>query len=556
MKYIFSLLLYFSFSQVFSQISEMQKNERFIRIWGLMKYHHPELSDGKQDINEVFISEYQKLQAIETSDAFDREMVNWIRGFGVDKLEAKEKQSGDEIFTKNLRNEWIVESSFSSELTDLLHQLKDNPNYQDHYAKANKLSSSVDFTNDLPMVNFDASQEAHRLLFLASFWNAMNYWNVNSYLTETPWDDVLPKLNPEFQLADKAGFEQAKEHLFSQLNDSHSNYPTSYTLRSLSNFPNFGGRLVNDSLVITRAYSQELIDVDSLALGDVIYAVNEMPLHDYYTAKFSKVISASNPNYLRSAIEKTYLFASNEDSVLVSVLKKDGRNRKQFIQLNPLKYPSEIYSRMWELETDPWTTINSEIGYLNLNNITNDQLEEGFSQFEDFKGIIIDLRDYPRNISAPDIAKFLYPEKMAFMKALAPSGPSLGEMISRTALSFINNPFAAGKRNKSYFKGKVILLVDRGTASKAEWMAMAIQASPNCTTIGEQTFGAAMNRNPITLLDGTSIDFTGVGAFYPSGEGVQRKGIKLDIELKESAIDYEKDLYLNTAIQLIKAEEK
>lgn len=553
MKYIFSLLLFFSLTHAFPQISEIKKTESFIRIWGVLKYHHPEISDGKYDINEVFLSNYEKLQTIKTQKDFDSEMRDWISGFGVESKGSQNTEGSESLFTENVRTQWIDTSSFSSKLTELLHQISNNPKAKTHYAKVNKLSSFVDFSKDLPLENFDASQEAHRVLLLASFWNAMNYWNVNTYLTETPWDDVLLKLIPEFQQADKNGFERAKEYLFSLLNDSHSNYPASYMLSSLTNFPNFGGRLVNDSLVITKAYNREAFEVDSLSLGDVIYSVNNIPLHDFYTAKFSKVISASNPNYLRSTIEKTYLFASTKDSVLVSVLKKDGRNQKQYIRLNPLQHPSEIYSRMWELETDPWNEINEEIGYLNLNNITKDQLKEAFYHFQDFKGIIIDLRDYPRNISTPDIAAYLYPEKTNFMKALAPVGPALGEMIGSTALGFISNPFEAGKRNKSYFNAQVILLVDRGTASKAEWMSMAIQASPNCITIGEQTFGAAMNRNPITLMDGTSIDFTGVGAFYPSGEGVQRIGLKLDLKIKENAVDYEKDLYVETAIQLIQA---
>lgn len=551
MKLFFSLSLFFLFTTAFSQNSAVQFNEDFIRIWGLLKYHHPEVSDGKYDINEVFLNEYEKLQILETKESFDQEILYWIRSFGVDQLQPKKKENTDPPFTENLRTTWIDNSSFSPELSVLLHRLQNNSNYQEHYAKASKLSSSVDFRNETPLVDFDASKESNRLLFLASFWSAMNYWNVNSYLTESSWDDVLAELIPEFSRDGMENFERAKEHLFSLLNDSHSNYESSFTLNSMTNFPNFGGRIVNDSLVITRIYNQEAFDIDSLSFGDVIYAVNDIPLIEYYSLKFSKVISASNENYLRSAIEKTYLFAAKKDSILVNILKTDGRNLKKFVRLKPLNYPAEKYSRNWPLETKEWTELDSEIGYINLNHIDKSQLEEAFSHFEQYKGIIIDLRNYPRNIDANDIAKFLYPEKTVFMKALVSTSPSYGEFITSTALSIISNPFEAGKRNKSFFKGKVILLVDRVTGSKAEWIGMAIQASPKVMTIGEQTFGAVMNRNPIPLLDGTSIDFTGVGAFYPNGAAAQRKGLKLDIEIKESAVGYDKDLYVNTAIRLI-----
>ena len=145
-------------------------------------------------------------------------------------------------------------------------------------------------------------------------------------------------------------------------------------------------------------------------------------------------------------------------------------------------------------------------GNVNLYNIDKSQLKEAFRNFELFKGIIIDLRNYPRNISTADIAKYLYPERTTFLKTLTTVKPAYGNYGVNAATSFIIDPFKAGKRNKNYFKGKVILLVDRTTASMAEWMGMAIQASPNCITIGEQTFGAVMNRNEVPLMDGTKID--------------------------------------------------
>jgi C-terminal processing protease CtpA/Prc len=118
-------------------------------------------------------------------------------------------------------------------------------------------------------------------------------------------------------------------------------------------------------------------------------------------------------------------------------------------------------------------------------------------------------------------------------------------------LKFLKNPFAAGSKNRKYFKGKIVLMVNRSTGSRAEYFAMLIQQSPNCTAIGEQTFGAIMNRIEITLSDKTTIDFTGMGAFYPNDIGVQRNGIKIDYEVKESAKNYNPNQYIEEAIKII-----
>jgi C-terminal processing protease CtpA/Prc len=85
----------------------------------------------------------------------------------------------------------------------------------------------------------------------------------------------------------------------------------------------------------------------------------------------------------------------------------------------------------------------------------------------------------------------------------------------------------------------------------AEYIGMMIQHSPNCTTIGEQTFGAVMNRQAITLMDKKTVGFTFAGAFYPNDSSVQRSGLKIDHYVKESAINYDPDSYIKEAIKII-----
>lgn len=551
MKYTFLFCLFFYCTSVFGQLSEADKNNSFIKIWGLLKYYHPEISDGKFDFDDEFLKEYQKLSEIKTAKEFDQAMIDWIKSFGRDKLATKVKNKPTDLFRENNNFAWINKTDFSNPLYVLLNELKNNTNYKDNYTKVKTLSSSIDFSQDTPLINFDPELKEHRLLFLASFWNKMKYWNVNIYLTDTAWDEVLKELLEDFSQQNVVNFEKAKEKLFSRLNDSHANYDYSYTLNSLKNFPSFGGRIVNDSLVITSIFDEKSFQKDGLAKDDVIHAVGNIPLHDYYTSKFEDVISASNSNYLRRAVENSFLFASTSDSIEVGILKTDGQNLKQYIQLKPLRYPAEKYIRLRPKKSADWKEIESNIGYINLGDIDKDGLKQAFNSFEDFAGIIIDLRNYPRNVNLSDLSNYLYPKKMEFLKILVSKKPSLSTYDPTIALHIIKNPFVIGKRNKDFFKGKVVLLVDRSTASQAEYIGMAIQASPNCITIGEQTFGAVMNRNEIPLTDGTTIDYTGVGAFYPDDQSVQRAGLNIDHYVKESAINYNSDLYLEKAIQLL-----
>ena len=88
--------------------------------------------------------------------------------------------------------------------------------------------------------------------------------------------------------------------------------------------------------------------------------------------------------------------------------------------------------------------------------------------------------------------------------------------------------------------------------SMAEYFGMAIQQSPNCTTIGEQTAGAVMNITSAILPDNQEFYFTSMGAFYPNGEEAQRKGLYIDYHIKESATNYNPNLYIEKLLKLLR----
>lgn len=553
MKKILLILLLFLFNSTSAQINipENKKIESLVRVWGLLKYHHPEVSRGKFDINKKFLEMLTTLENINSRQEFNYALYNWVKNFGEEDLKPnKEWKKRDQLFDKNFDYSWISNSYFDNKLKLILQKIQYNTNFKDYYASVNHWSSAVEF-HDLPLKDFESGSQKHRLLFLAHFWNAMKYWNVNIHLTSTPWSDVLSKMIPEFKKEEEFHFEIAKEKLFSSLNDSHSNYYKSKTLNNLAFYPNFGGRLVNDSLVITRFFDEKQVKDDGLSLGDVIFSVEGENLKDLYTRKFKNAISASNNNHLKKTLENTFLLASDKDSIKVGVYKSGGA-KEEYIGLSKLEHWSERYKRSQVPKTKSIKFISDDdIGYINLAYITENELKKAFEVFHNTQGLVIDLRNYPRNISAHSFSKYLFPNKKQFVKVLSPSLPSLAEYDTKAALRFLKNPFKVGRKNQNYYKGKVILLVDRKTLSKAEWIGMAIQASPNVITIGEQTGGAVLNRNEILLMNNTSIDFTKGGAFYPDNEEVQGKGLRIDHVLKENALGYDQNLYLDTAVELI-----
>jgi C-terminal processing protease CtpA/Prc len=559
MKKILLFIFVFSSLITFSQtkVPESQKIERLIQIWGLLKYHHPEISKGKLNWNQEFITLYDKIEKIETNEQLNQELLSWITGFeseSTKKLYKKKVYDQQKLFTKNYDYSWIETSNFNPILISKLHQIRENSNYGDFYASIDKLNNFINFKNDKGFDSFNYRIKSHRILFLASFWNVMKYWNVNIYLTDEPWSEVLKNLQLDFINADtEEKFEFAKMKLFSKLNDSHSDYFNDYIFKNVYNrFASFGGKLVNDSLVVTTLHSKSLAGKDNIKLKDVIYEIESKSVKDYFYEKFKDFGSTSNLNNARNIYSYYWLLSSNKDSMHVKFISADKKIESKYVKLYEYEtYKPEERENISIPKQETFYELNTDIGFINLGKISKKELKTAFYSFANKKGIIIDLRNYPTKVNEDDIAKYLYPKKKIFVKILAPSKPSLGNYDMQAPLKFLKNPFAAGSKNRKYFKGKIVLMVNRSTGSRAEYFAMLIQQSPNCTAIGEQTFGAIMNRIEITLSDKTTIDFTGMGAFYPNDIGVQRNGIKIDYEVKESAKNYNPNQYIEEAIKII-----
>lgn len=554
MKKIILLFFLIIYSHGFSQvtISEVEKNKQFGLVWGLLKYHHPEISNGKYDWDLEYVNTSSSLDTIKNQDGMNAFLFRFISKFKTDKLKTK-KLTTERLFVKNVDYDWIDETVFGKQLTKTLLEIKENSNKNNYYASTNKLAKMLSFDNEKGYQDFNYANKNHRLLLLYSFWNAIQYWNVNKYLMDDNWVSILHPMTELFiNCNTKLEFEIAKSKLIAKLDDSHSYHLSNIVFDTLfKNKPYFSVKTINDSLLVTSIFNKSLAKKDGLELGDIITKVNNTDISTAIHEKIAPILSVSNKSFLNKWCN--WLFYSQSDSINVAINKKNGSGKNQYIHLYE-KYEVENPTYLWTERNDKWTLIKPDIAYINLDEITQKELKAVFKQIANItKGLILDLRKNTKNIRESDLSDFLYPKNKEFIKVLFPmeNYPSYGEYDGEAPLKLISNPFHSGKNNPDYYKGKVILLVNRRTQSKGEYIGMAIQQSPNCVTIGEQTAGSVMNIVSYRMPDKTEVYFTGLGGFYPNGDEVQRKGLKIDYNIKESTKNYDPELYIKEAIKII-----
>lgn len=522
----------------------LTNTEHFIRTWGLVKYKHPNVSNGGYDMDQEFLKAYPNVLKLHTKEELNTFLIQWIKKFDSSRRVTKKEQfkdNDDTRFKENARFEWIEDASYNDALKTTLGDLRDNANVGEYYLSIHSMAGSLRIENEKGLSDFSNENESHRMLFLSSFWNTMRYANVNIYLTSTPWDEVLTTFIP--LVKDKKGkdFDYLKDELFAFLDDSHSDYTASKYLND--NFKYhcmFRSVLVNDSLVITSLLDKDIALKENIALRDVIFSVDEVPVKEYIASKFTKYISSSNSSSAKHYLKYLFPLISDKQKLTLGIKRGNGDIVNTEVSLFTFDELSKLNNWVYLYYEDKFPTLPQGVGYYNLDKATPKSLKEIFKKFADKKVIILDLRNYPKGISKNDVPKYLLPEKRRFLDLLTWSSPAYGEWGPKGAIMMVADPFVTGNKNKDYYKGTVILLVDRNTASKSEFLAMAIQQAPNCVTIGNQTAGAVMNRKLVILKDGTTIDFTSGGAFYPNDRtySVQRNGIKVDHIVPEQATGY------------------
>jgi carboxyl-terminal processing protease len=113
--------------------------------------------------------------------------------------------------------------------------------------------------------------------------------------------------------------------------------------------------------------------------------------------------------------------------------------------------------------------------------------------------------------------------------------------------------------NSAWGNIPVVILANGGSASASEILVGAVRHHhPDITVIGETTFGKGTVQEIETLSDGSEVKISVAEWLTPSGESINKNGIKPDIEVKitEEDIEKERDSQLEKALEVIREKSK
>ena len=193
------------------------------RIWGFLKYYHPEVGKGNYNWdNELFriLPEYLKAQTVLERDLM---LIKWIGKYGdLVQCEICEETSPNAFLSPDLA--WIENSGMDLELQKLLDGIYQNRHQGEHfYIGTIPRVGNPEFKNEKPYYEMPYPDDGFRLLTLYKYWNVVQYFSPYKHLIDKNWDEVLKEYIPVFvNSKNELEYELAILKLIGEINDTHA----------------------------------------------------------------------------------------------------------------------------------------------------------------------------------------------------------------------------------------------------------------------------------------------------------------------------------------------
>lgn len=541
-KYSLFIFLFLSLHFSAQILSENQKLESLCRVWGFLKYYHPNVANGSQNWDQQLFQKINEFEKIKDKAALNELYSHWITSLGkVNECKECQPEPDKTYFLKNFDLSWIENSDIFTESTSQkLRYIEHNRNMgSNHYIGTG--GRKIFFRNE----NSYGSQftfKAINLLELFRYWNYVEYFFPYKYETDQNWNDVLREMIPKFITANTdKDYQLTLAELVAKTDDSHA-----FLFSPLISLSQYGNKQLpleyayaEGKLVITKVKKNNFHEKSPFNIGDVIYDVNGKTIPQMINA-IGKYVPASNSWGKVNKIKNKLLF-SNQDSLSVK-LERNGQN----LEVTAKTYFNKDIITPKPSIVQKWKFLDQEkkTGYVNMGILTRDDVNEMYRNLKNAESIIFDIRNYPKLTIVP-LSELLLPQSTTYYLFNFSETKYPGKFYSRK-----NN---IGQKNPDYYKGNVIVLADENTQSQAETTTMMFKQHPKAKVIGSNTSGA--NGDIIRFkIAGLDTCFTGLGAYYPDGRETQRIGIIPDIIVKPTVegIKNGKDEVLERALLYIK----
>ena len=514
------------------------------RVWGFLKYYHPEIAKGSYNWDYELFRVLPKFVGAKNDNDQGKVIIDWIESLGPLEACSKCKPTAENAVLKpDLK--WIdkLDKAVRSKLLYVYNNRSQGKHYFIEMAQG---AGNPTFKNEHPYTNMSFPDNGFRLLSLYRYWNMIYYFFPYKHLMDKDWNTKLGEYIPKFINAkNELEYEMVVIQMIGDIHDTHANLwggADKIDVWKGENYPPVHLRFIENQLVVTDYYNEELSNEVGLKIGDIVTKINGITIEKIVAEK-EKYYPASNiPTRLRDM--SADLLRSNANDIEIEFISEDTRPQTKSLKLYP-KNRLDIYRWYRKSDKRSYKMLDNNIGYVTLGSIKDEDIENIKKEFKDTKGIIIDIRNYPTTFVPFSLGSYFVSSFAPFVKFTNGNVDNAGEFKFTDQLKIPS-------KGKTY-KGKLVVLINELSQSQAEYTTMAFKAGDNTTVIGSTTAGADGNVSTILLPGGLRTMISGIGVNYPDGGETQRIGIVPDIEVLPTieGVRKGKDELLEKAFEVI-----
>ena len=520
------------------------------KIWGFLKYYHPEVAKGNYNWDYELFRVLP--QIVNARDKKERNILlnQWIDRYGEIKETKNYSIADSSMYSHVIDLDWINDKEiFDDKIIAKLNRIRSAKRYKKHYyIQEYTWSININKSREPQYLDISWEDQGFRLLTLFKFWNAMEYNFPFVEITDQPWSSLLKKFIPRFaESGNKKDYERLLLELFACINDSHAQFMSSSDLLSAS-WADYSTLPVQ----LAYTYDQQVVvkssSIDELKKGDVILKIDNEDINSIFKQKSRYIRASTSPSMIYICINQ--LLATMNQKIMVTYM-RSGEEKEIIINAAPYRGKRPSTPLLDNNYVEDYKLALQNIAYVNMNTMQSDSIADFIAKNQSAKGIIIDMRFHlGQQFGVNDaLIKWLVPKEVVYLWSSVNDKLNPGNFIR-------NDKIVTGTNNPNHFTGKVAILVNEAVMSVGEVRSMIYRNAINSKIIGTTTTGAVGPCGELNLPIGIRFSYSANGMYYPDWEPFQRKGVKIDIPIRETVEDIRdgKDVWMEKAIQYIESD--
>ncbi|CAN5695493.1 hypothetical protein BH11BAC1_BH11BAC1_04950 [soil metagenome] len=528
MKNIVLLFTSFAFtiSTVFGIDSvKIEQLDGLCRVWGYLKYYHPQIQRGKIDWDSTLIETISKVIEADNNVEYNKIINRLILSTGkINKLGKPYQYLPKDTSYNNFDYAWISnENLFTNDNSKLLFEVIENY----------KPRKNIYIKNEINKYYFQEGGEkkfkeyyyendynpdtAHALLAYFRYWNVINYFFAYKKIADKNWNDVLQEFTPKIlESANSSAFYFTMVELTTKTNDCHAFF-NNYNYDSLAGkyYLPIGFQFIENKTVIT-SIPDTLSLITGMKRGDIVIKINDVDteekrkeLKNYCGCATSASVEREINYSLRQSRTKNFSITYSDSTGEI----KTGSFQK---------------CEYWRSYKPPPATriLDDSIGYINLSSMEKmREVGRAMEQFKNLNAIIFDLRNNSGTILTPVAMRLPNRKGVAF------SNYYEGKFRYPATYKFtkVKDWYLGIRAIHKKYNGKVIFLINENVQSTYEWQLMSLLADFKIILIGSNTAGTDGSATSFLVQKNFLTYFTSDAVFFSDGRPTQRIGIKPDI---------------------------